>query len=202
MDIDLVSDPRAFDAVQAALDSGHAVPSRPSSAKAGLAGYVLLKTVSLHESPISPSSVPRDRGDSRVGLLVVAITADHLFRQASLNSDLRVSLYTESQGTSGRQSVFSKRPDVQGGQSDWKIAMLTDETSTQFPHYSTKMIVQKPVYWGDLDKGLIYTAAVLGVGMSLLLAALAGPKRSRPGISGNAPARSSARCSARPRSWQ
>ncbi len=176
MEIDLVSDPRTSDAVQAALDSGHAIPSRPSSAKADLAGYVLLKTVSLHASPISPSMDPRDRGDPRVGLLVVAITADRLFRQASLSSDLRVSLYTESQGINGRQSVFSKRPDVQGGRPDWKIAMLSDETSTQFPHYSTKMIVEKPVYWGDLDKGLIYTAAVLGVGMSLLLAALARAK--------------------------
>ncbi|MGH8488625.1 MAG: hypothetical protein ACREXS_07135, partial [Gammaproteobacteria bacterium] len=165
----ILSDPRFADALRAAVDTGMVVPGPPASATEGIRPYTLIKAIdtgSAHDVNRRSNTVPG-------AFVAILVNPGHLFSEALLRDDVSVSLYTESQGVTGRQLIFVQRGAVAPDKANFSISTLKEETLAQFPYYSMKLVVERQVLWREIDKGLIATAIVLGIGVTTLIVALA-----------------------------
>ncbi len=167
----ILSDPRFADALRAAVGTGMVVPGPPASATRGIRPYALIKAVGT--GPAHGAGV-NQRSNTVLGAFVaILVNPAHLFSESLLRDDVSVSLYTESQGVMGRQLVFVQRAAVAPENANFSISAFKEETLAQFPYYSMKLVVERQVLWREIDKGLIATAFVLGIGVTTLIVALA-----------------------------
>ena len=102
------------------------------------------------------------------------IAPNALLENIAAGADLGVKLYSESEGVGGRQLLYERTPVVNDKR--WQVDDLEQSTQIRFDRYSMRLIANKALYWGDIGKALIFTALVLGVGVTLLLVALARAK--------------------------
>lgn len=105
---------------------------------------------------------------------VILISPSTLLDNIAASAELAVTLYSESEGIGGRQLLFERTP-IQLGER-WNIDTLEQSTQIRLDRYSIRLIAKKNLYWDDLGKALIFTALVLGIGVTLLLVALARAK--------------------------
>ncbi len=155
-----------MNAVNSALDTGEVVPIPMIQRGENQSAYMLIKSVKRF----------RDQDNSHVGGLVSVIVNPTEIMGNSLSETLSVRLHSESEGIVGRQLLFRKKVNNDASSESWVISNLSEETLVQFPFYSTKLTIQRPVYWADIDQRLILTALFLGSGVTLLLIALARAK--------------------------
>ncbi|MFH0350549.1 MAG: response regulator [Chromatiales bacterium] len=166
----ILSDPRFADALRAAVGTGMVVPGPPASATEGIRPYTLIKAIgtgSAHGAGVD------QRSNTVPGAFVaILVNPGHLFSESLLRDDVSVSLYTESQGVTGRQLIFEQLGTVAPENANFSISAFKEETLAQFPYYSMKLVVERQVLWREIDKGLIATAIVLGIGVTTLIVAL------------------------------
>ena len=155
-------------AVASAIDTGDVVPAPVIQVKDEQPAYVLLKSV-------TQTGILENYNQQTSGLVSVTVNPAELLG-SSLSDALSVKLHSESEGITGRQLLFRKKIQNEGSAKGWMITTLNEEVVVQFPYYSTKLTIQRPVYWTDLDRKLILTALFLGSGVTLLLIALARAK--------------------------
>lgn len=156
-------------AINSALETREVVPSPMFENVTGNSAYMLIKSV-IHSN--NNGSVNSTVG---TGLVSVTINPSKLLG-ISLSDSLSVRLQSEAEGIAGRQLLYRKREKIDQSKRGWLITNLTEDVLVQFPYYSTKLTVQRPVYWDDLDQRLILLALFLGSGVTLLLIALARAK--------------------------
>ena len=149
----------------AALADG-AVPSEKLSGGSASGEYVLAQAIPRNSADNSSFS----KGD----IVVMLISPHLLLENIAASAELAVTLFSESEGVGGRQLLFERSPVV--SEKRWNVDVLEQSTQIRFDRYSIRLIANKNLYWGDLGKALLFTAAVLGVGVTLLLVALARAK--------------------------
>ncbi len=155
-------------AVASAIDTGDVVPTPIIQVGDEQSAYVLLKSV-------TQTGILENNNQQTSGLVSIMVNPAELFG-SSLSDALSVKLHSESEGITGRQLLFRKKIQNDESSKGWMITTLDEEVVVQFPYYSTKLTIQRPVYWADLDRQLILTALFLGSGITLLLIALARAK--------------------------
>lgn len=109
-----------------------------------------------------------DGNNKRYGLLSILIKSEDLFEQTLLQSDISVSIFSESTGLSGRQLIYSNQSNGQKEQDSWQLAALKDEHSFQLPSYSIKFKFGKKLYWKDIDQAMLVASLIIGIGVTLL----------------------------------
>ncbi len=149
-------------AISAAIETGEVVPTPTVRAGSDKTAYLLIKSV---------NTAAKAKAD---GLVFVMINPVELLGN-SLPGSLAVRLQSESEGLVGRQLLY-RQNGFEDNVDGWLITKLSEEALVQFPYYSTKLTIQRPLYWSDLDQELILIALFLGAGVTLLLIALARAK--------------------------
>lgn len=143
-----------------------AVPSEKLASGGAAGEYVLAQAV---------NSDAGDNGNlGNYDIVVILITPNLLLENIAASADLAVTLFSESEGVGGRQLLFERAPVVSTKR--WNVDILEQSTQIRFDRYSMRLIANKNLYWSDLGKALLFTAAVLGIGVTLLLVALARAK--------------------------
>ena len=87
---------------------------------------------------------------------------------------MNIALYTESEGVAGRRLVYARTPETP--RRGAVVEPLTEDTSIRLDRYSVRLLTGKDLLWSELHKGLVFVALFLGVGVTLLLVALARAK--------------------------
>ncbi len=170
----ILSDPRFADALRAAVDTGMVVPGPPASGTRGIRPFTLIKAIGTNAT--QDAGVDQRTNTVPGAFVAILVNPGHLFSESPLRDDVSVSLYTESQGVTGRQLVFEQRGAAAPENANFSISAFKEETLAQFPYYSMKLVVERQVLWREIDKGLIATAIVLGIGVTTLIVALARAK--------------------------
>lgn len=152
-----------------ALETRDVVPSPMFQTLGGDSAYLLIKSVE-HEI-----RQPRGKQFPETGVIAVSIIPSEMFG-SGMPDNVAIRLQSEAEGIAGRQLLYRKRYANPESNESWEITQLEDETLIQFPFYSTKLTIQRPVFWADLDQRLILIALFLGAGVTLLLIALARAK--------------------------
>jgi signal transduction histidine kinase/CheY-like chemotaxis protein len=113
-------------------------------------------------------------GHEETALAAVLVDAAQVLGQLVADPHLDITLYSESEGVSGRQQLYRKpqRADDAG----WAIKTLNQSTQVRFERYSIRVTASRSLYWQALDKGLLSTALILSLGVTLLFVALARAK--------------------------
>ena len=139
-----------------------AVPSEKLASGNGAGQYVLAQSISVSE------------GEAERHIVAMLVTPNLLLENIAAGADLGVKLYSESEGVGGRQLLYERTPIVSDKR--WQVDVLEQSTQIRFDRYSIRLIANKALYWGDIGKALLFTALVLGIGVTLLLVALARAK--------------------------
>ncbi|MCC7122239.1 MAG: hypothetical protein IT493_11845, partial [Gammaproteobacteria bacterium] len=134
----------------------------PLNGAAG-SGYWLARPV--------PAAGARGAGNE---LVVAQIDPVRLLGSLIEDTDLTLHLFLESEGVGGRKLLFSKQAARDAARVP--LRELEESSQVRFDRYSVRLIVNKGLYWRDLDKGTLFVAAILGAGVTLLLIALARAK--------------------------
>ena len=104
------------------------------------------------------------------GRLLLLVDAESLLGPASTHSRLDAGLLLEVEGVGGRRRIAGK--NVQPGGNPL-LGTLTRESVVRFAHYGLRMITRRELGPSDLDPGFLVTASILGLGVTLLMVALA-----------------------------
>lgn len=107
-------------------------------------------------------------------LAVAAIDLPSLVEATSVDPAVHIALYTESEGVAGRQLAYSRTPLA--SRRGTVIEPLREDTTVRLDRFSVRLITGKDLLWAELDKGLVFVALVLGLGVTLLMIALARAK--------------------------
>ena len=149
--------------LRSALESDAVTPVVFPLDGADVTGYWLTRPV--------PAAGPRGEGNE---LVVAQIDPVRLLGGLVSDSDLTLRLFLESEGVGGRKLLFSKQASVADNRG--LLRELEESTQVRFERYSVRLLINKGLYWRDLDKGLLFTASILSLGVTLLLIALARAK--------------------------
>ncbi|MCZ6894350.1 MAG: response regulator [Gammaproteobacteria bacterium] len=112
--------------------------------------------------------------EGRIGLAALAIDLPSLVQVLAVDPAMNIAVYTESEGVAGRRLVYSKTPA--SPRSGAVVKPLAEDTSIRLDRYSIRLLTGKDLLWTEIDKGLVFVALFLGVGVTLLLVALARAK--------------------------
>ena len=110
------------------------------------------------------------------GAAVVTVRSEQLLAAQANESALSLLLLHESQSLNGRQVLYS-RPEA--ARSGWMLTRLSERSTVEQPPISLNLLIYKYLYWGQLDSSLLVAAGILGLGVMLLLVALAHAKESQ-----------------------
>jgi signal transduction histidine kinase/DNA-binding response OmpR family regulator len=167
---DLLSNAQFAAVIRAGIRSGNVVPSPVFENRLGGSRYLLVKAIYSEKGPTAEAF---DATLNTQGVVAVTIAPQQLLGQLGLTPHLQVDLVSESEGVAGRQVLF-RRATV--STDELSIAEVSKENLIQFSNYRIRLIVNRTLSWRDLQWGLVFTALVLGIGISLLLIALARAK--------------------------
>lgn len=151
----LISDPLYPAVLKLARSSNAAAPSPPVANKPS-GGFWLVRII-----PTEDSNVTRVAG--------LLIDPAQLVGDRSLLASASMALYTETTGISGRQLIYTHKVQDPSG---WQVATYEREAQFQLPAYSARLNALKPLFWREIEYGLILTALLIGLGVTLLLVAL------------------------------
>jgi signal transduction histidine kinase/CheY-like chemotaxis protein len=167
---DLLNDAGVAAIVRNAIRSGEVAPTRIIEISGRPRSYLLIKAIYRGLGPTSPGFDPVENTQ---GVVAVTINPAYLLGQFGLRPGLQVELVSESEGVAGRQVLYKTAAESSGSVT---IASLSKDTLSQFSHYRIRLSISRSLYWQDLDWQLVLTALVLGLGVTLLLVALARAK--------------------------
>ncbi|MCG8325988.1 MAG: ATP-binding protein, partial [Thiotrichales bacterium] len=108
--------------------------------------------------------------EDAVQLITLAIDSSSLLQGTAVATRMNTDIYSVSSGLIGRQLLF-RNSTTRAGEG-WQISTFSDQSTVSLPFYSIRLDFSKPVYWHEIERGLIYTALFIGAGVTLLLVAL------------------------------
>lgn len=162
--IGLSSDERGQRLLHQALEGGSsAIPLVVEGADAGARKLYFVRGLST--VPTSTAALDFVLVNLDLGGSVSTMTVDPA---------MNVALYTESEGFAGRSLAFLRAPRALPGGA--VVDRLDQDSLIRLPRFSVRTVASKDVFWGELDKGLVFVALVLGLGVTLLMIALARAK--------------------------
>ena len=113
-------------------------------------------------------------GGAVVEFVALAVDLEALVDAMTVDPAVSIALYTESEGVAGRRLVYLKTPQAlpRGA----VVNTLDKDSIVRLAGFSVRLITTKDLYWSQLDKHLVFAALVLGIGVTLLMVALARAK--------------------------
>lgn len=124
------------------------------------------------ESPLSFGLLQQASGDDVPGRVMLAIvTREALLNGVSMFADHDLRLFIETQDAAGRKPILEQvsASKARGP----RVLTLDEEIRIPFERYSVRVSAGRSIGFWQVDKGLLITALTLGVGITLLLVALA-----------------------------
>lgn len=120
-------------------------------------------------------NAPNDPKTGAYDCAVLLLDLAGLVGVQAVDPSLTLAFYAVSEGVAGRQLVFSRVASAGVGDG-WVVETLRENSSVRLNHFSAQLVTAKDLFWGSIDTGLVLVATVLGVGVTLLLVALARAK--------------------------
>ncbi|MEX2480703.1 MAG: ATP-binding protein [Gammaproteobacteria bacterium] len=122
---------------------------------------------------VRPTQPARPAADS-LELVVLVVDPAKLIDLVTIDPTITLALYTESEGIAGRNLIFLR--GAQNPQPGFAVESLDSSSVVRLPHFSLRIMAAKDLYWNALEKNLVFAALVLGLGVTLLMIALARAK--------------------------
>ena len=105
---------------------------------------------------------------------VVRINLAALVSSIAVDPSLNLAIFTESEGIAGRRLVFERL--ARRADDSFVVEDLVEDSNIRLDGFSLRVTASKRVFWNELERELVFVAGFLGLGVTLLLIALARAK--------------------------
>ena len=164
---DIYSDPRYIDAIDTSISSSSVVPAPPDLERDPDRKYWLFKAIYSQESH---SSIKKKKYAGTIkGVVSVLVSPTKLLGDKGANSNLTITMFSDTSNLYGRQLLYFNDPDQKEINKSWKVDTLVEEKLIQLPPYSIKIIIEKDLYFSDLEYHLLLVATLICVGILMML---------------------------------
>lgn len=164
---DIYSDPRYIDAIDTSISTSSVVPAPPDLERDPDRKYWLFKAI---YSQNGHSSIKKKQYDGIVkGMVSVLVSPTKLLGDKGANSNLTITMFSDTSNLYGRQLLYFNDPNKKETNKSWKVDTLVEEKLIQLPPYSIKIIIEKDLYFSDLEYHLLLVATLICVGILMML---------------------------------
>lgn len=164
---DVYSDPRYIDAIDTSISTSSVVPAPPDLERDPDRKYWLFKAIYSQDSH---SSIKKKQYAGTIkGMVSVLVSPTKLLGDKGANSNLTITMFSDTSNLYGRQLLYFNDPDQKEKNKTWKVDTLTEEKLIQLPPYSIKIIIEKNLYFSDLEYHLLLVATLICVGILMML---------------------------------
>ena len=129
--------------------------------------YWLLKAIYSQDNAASIKN--KEYADTVTGLVSVLVSPAKLPNNQAANSHLTISMSGDISGLQGRQLLYFNKSDRGETDKGWKINTFVEEKSVQLPLYSVKTVIEKGIYFSDIDYYLLFNSLLLSFGVMKML---------------------------------
>jgi signal transduction histidine kinase/DNA-binding response OmpR family regulator len=124
-------------------------------------GFWILRAV----KPVS--KLDEDMGN--YGFAAILINTNTLVGPSYRDTGPSLILLSDSASLSGRTILHEQQPSNEEG---WVVNSLTEESITQFPFYSVRLLLSKELRWSQIEKTMMLISLLIGASVTLLLMSL------------------------------
>ncbi|MBL1140674.1 MAG: response regulator [Proteobacteria bacterium] len=164
---DVYSDPKYVDAIDTAIASSSVVPAPPDLESDPDRKYWLFKAIYSHDDV---NSIKKKKYAGTVkGLVSVLVSPTKLLGNKGTNSSLTITMFSDTSNLYGRQLLYFNDPNYVNKDKPWKVETLKEEKRIELPPYSIKIIIEKELYFSDLEYHLLFVALLICVGILMML---------------------------------
>jgi signal transduction histidine kinase/CheY-like chemotaxis protein len=164
---DIYSDPKYLDAIDTSIETRSVVPAPPDLENDPDRKYWLFKAIYSQDDS---SSIKKKKYTGIVkGLVSVLVSPTKLLGDKGANSSLTITMFSDTSNLYGRQLLYFNDPNQKETGRLWKVDLLTEEKLIQLPPYSIKIIIEKNLYFSDLEYHLLLVALLISIGIIMML---------------------------------
>ncbi len=164
---DIYSNKKYTDAVDTSVETKSVVPAPPDVDNDPDRKYWLFKAIYSQDNS---SSIKQKKYDGVVkGVVSVLVSPTKLLGEQGANSSLTITMFSDTSNLYGRQLLYYNDPSTIEVDKPWKVETLREEKLIQLPPYSIKIIIEKNLYFSDLEYHLLFVAVLISVGILMML---------------------------------
>lgn len=164
---DVYSDPRYIDAIDTSISTSSVVPAPPDLERDPDRKYWLFKAIYSQDDQ---SLIKKKKYDGIVkGMVSVLVSPTKLLGDKGANSSLTITMFSDTSNLYGRQLLYFNDPNKKETNKTWIVDTLVEEKLIQLPPYSIKIIIEKDLYFSDLEYHLLLVATLICVGILMML---------------------------------
>jgi signal transduction histidine kinase/CheY-like chemotaxis protein len=164
---DVYVNKKYIDAINTSIISNAVVPAPPDLESDPDRKYWLFKAIYNHDDSLLDG---KNKSMAKVkGLVSVLVSPTKLLGNKGEGSSLTITIFSDTSNLYGRQLLYFNDPDLKGSEKLWKVDKLTEEKLIQLPPYSIKIIIEKNLYFSELEYHLLLVALLISVGIIMML---------------------------------
>jgi len=155
-----------IDAIDTSISTGSVVPAPPNVENNIDRKYWLFKAI-YSQNP----SVIKNKNYAGVviGLVSVLVSPTKLLGNHGLNNNLTITMFSDTSNIYGRQLLYFNNPNKSDVDKLWKVDSLSEVKLIQLPPYSIKIIIEKNLYFSDLEYHLLLVSLLISIGIIMML---------------------------------
>ncbi len=164
---DIYSDLKYVNAIDTSIQTSSVVPAPPDLESDPDRKYWLFKAI---YSQNDSSLIKKKKYAGTVkGLVSVLVSPIKLLGDKGANSTLTITMFSDTSNLYGRQLLYFNEPQDEGNGKSWKVETLKEEKRIELPPYSIKIIIERELYFSDLEYHLLLVAMLISVGILMML---------------------------------
>jgi signal transduction histidine kinase/CheY-like chemotaxis protein len=163
---DIYFEPKFRDAIDTSVSTGSVVPSPPDVNNNVDRKYWLFKAIYNQK----PSAIEKKNYAGVVtGIVSVLVSPTKLLGERGVNNNLTITMFSDTSNIYGRQLLYFNDPNRNEVDKGWKVDTLSEEKLIQLPPYSIKIIIEKNLYFADLEYHLLFVSLLICAGILMML---------------------------------
>ncbi len=164
---DIYAEPKYIDAIDTAIATSSVVPAPPDLESDPDRKYWLFKAIYSQDDA---HSIKKKKYAGTVkGLVSVLVSPTKLLGNKGKNSSLTITMFSDTSNLYGRQLLYFNDPNQVDKDKTWKVETLKEEKRIELPPYSIKIIIEKGLYFSDLEHHLLFVSLLISVGILMML---------------------------------
>jgi signal transduction histidine kinase/DNA-binding response OmpR family regulator len=164
---DIYSDPKYVDAIDTSIETRAVVPAPPDLESDPDRKYWLFKAIYSHNDT---SSIKKKKYAGTVkGVVSVLVSPTKLLGNKGANNTLTITMFSDTSNLYGRQLLYFNEPNTVVNNKSWKVELLKEEKRIELPPYSIKIIIERDLFFSDLEYHLLFVAVLISVGILMML---------------------------------
>lgn len=164
---DIYSDKKYIDAIDTSIETRAVVPSPPNLESDPDRKYWLFKAI--YSKDDSASIKKKKYAGIVKGMVSVLVSPTKLLGDKAVNSSLTITMFSDTSNLYGRQLLYFNDPNKVETDKSFKVETLTEEKLIHLPPYSIKIIIEKNLYFSDIEYHLLLVSLLICVGILMML---------------------------------